>query len=234
MLDPKWNLRPELIIETVETLSRRIKERFPHSGLSEVCDQLAAIARDATRQAEFISRPIITLRAGVGLLIGLIVLGLVATLVALGVPEEKMDFLSFVQVLEAGINDVVLISIAIFFLVTLERRIKRVRALKAVHELRAMAHIIDMHQLTKDPGRLISNVDPTPSSPPVPLNPRDMIRYLDYCSEMQSLTGKLAAVYVQSLDDAVVLAAANEIESLTTGISRKIWQKIMVAETIGD
>ncbi len=133
MLDPKWNLRPELIIETVETLSRRIKERFPDSGLSDLCDQLAGIANDATRQAAFISRPIVSLRASVGLLIGLIVLGLIATLVALGVPEEKLDFLSFVQVLEAGINDVVLIAIAIFFLVSLERRIKRLSALKAMN-----------------------------------------------------------------------------------------------------
>ena len=234
MLDPKWNLRPSLIIETVDSLSRRIKERFPDSGLSEVCNQLGLIANDATRQAAFISQPIMALRAGVGFLIGLIVLGLIATLVTLGVPEEELDFISFVQLLESGINDVVLISIAVFFLVSLERRKKRVRALKAIHDLRSMAHIIDMHQLTKDPGRLISKVEPTASSPSKPLGVRAMIRYLDYCSEMQSLTGKIAAVYVQSLDDPVVLAAANEIETLTTGISRKIWQKIMVAETIGD
>ena len=234
MLDAKWNLRPELIIETVENLSRRIKERFPDSGLGEVCEQLSAIAGHATGQAVFISRPILPLRARVGLLIGLIVLGLIATFVALGVPQETLDFLAFVQLLEAGINDVVLISIAVFFLVSLERRIKRVRALKAIHQLRAMAHIVDMHQLTKDPGRVISKMQPTASSPVMPLGPRAMIRYLDYCSEMQSLTGKLAAFYVQSLDDPVVLAAANEIESLTTGFSCKIWQKIMVAETIGE
>ena len=45
----------------------------------------------------------------------------------------------------------VLIGAAIFFLVTLETRVKRRRALAALHELRAIAHIIDMHQLTKDP-----------------------------------------------------------------------------------
>ena len=45
---------------------------------------------------------------------------------------------------------------------------------------------------------------------------------------MLSLTGKVAALYAQSLHDSVVLSAVNEVESLTTGLSRKIWQKIMI------
>ena len=52
--------------------------------------------------------------------------------------------------------------------------------------------------------------------------------YLDYCSEMLSLIGKLAAQYVQKFDDPVVLAAVNEVEAPTTGLSGKIWQKIMI------
>ena len=45
---------------------------------------------------------------------------------------------------------------------------------------------------------------------------------------MLSLTGKVAALYVQHFDDPVALAAVNEVESLTTGLSRKIWQKLMI------
>ena len=84
-------------------------------------------------------------------LVGLILGGLVGTLAALGGTVEPLTFTELVQALEAGINDVVLIGAAIFFLVTLETRVKRRRALKAIHELRAIAHVIDMHQLTKDP-----------------------------------------------------------------------------------
>jgi len=54
---------------------------------------------------------------------------------------------------EAAINDIVFFGIAIFFLVTLEARIKRSRAQGNPMNLRALAHIIDMHQLTKDPSR---------------------------------------------------------------------------------
>lgn len=57
------------------------------------------------------------------------------------------------------------------------------------------------------------------------------MRYLDYCSEMLSLIGKLAAFYVQKFDDPVALAAVNEVEELTSGLSRKIWQKIMIVNS---
>ena len=44
------------------------------------------------------------------------------------------------------------------------------------------------------------------------------------------LVGKLAALYAQSNSDSVVLQSVNDIETLTNGISRKIWQKIMILD----
>ncbi len=105
---------------------------------------------------------------------------------------------------------------------------RRRRILKALHELRSLAHVIDMHQLTKDPQRAAGVLIATPSSPRSELSPDQLIRYLDYCSEMLSLVGKLAALYLQRSDDAVVLSTVDEIEGLTTGLSRKIWQKLMI------
>jgi hypothetical protein len=58
-------------------------------------------------------------------------------------------------------------------------------------------------------------------------------RYLDYCSEMLSITGKIAALYIQDFDDDVALAAVNEVENLTTGLSRKVWQKLMIVFAMG-
>ena len=45
---------------------------------------------------------------------------------------------------------------------------------------------------------------------------------------MLSITGKLAALYAQALNDDVVVNAVNDIENLGTNLSRKIWQKIML------
>jgi hypothetical protein len=38
----------------------------------------------------------------------------------------------------------------------------------------------------------------------------------------------MLALYVQDFDDDVTLTAVNEIESSATGLSRKIWKKIMI------
>ncbi len=47
---------------------------------------------------------------------------------------------------------------------------------------------------------------------------------------MLSLIGKLAALYAQSIPDSVVMQAVNDIETLTNGLSRSIWQKIMILD----
>jgi hypothetical protein len=157
--------------------------------------------------------------------------GLIVVLTQAAWPRDGFELVGLVQGLEAGLNITILLGAAALFLATVEVRIKRKRALKAIHELRALAHVIDMHQLTKDPERLRAHAPETASSPKRTLNPAELTRYLDYCSEMLSLIGKLAALYVQKFDDPVALAAVNEVEDLTTGLSRKIWQKIMILNT---
>jgi hypothetical protein len=57
-----------------------------------------------------------------------------------------------------------------------------------------------------------------------------LTRYLDYCSELLAHTSKLAALHAQGFDDPAVLAAVNDVESLTQGLSAKIWQKIMILD----
>jgi len=221
-------LDPDEIVQTINLLSRRIDERFPGSGLGRLCGRLLDVASHARERAAWIARPLLALRIGTGILVTLIVAGLLTTLVQMQMPEGGFDLGEFIQVLEAGINDVVLIGVAVFFLITLETRIKRRRAMDALHELRVIAHIIDMHQLTKDPERVSGQVAATESSPRRAMTPAQLSRYLDYCSEMLSLTGKIAALYVQRFPDDVALGAVNEIEELTTGLSRKIWQKLMI------
>jgi hypothetical protein len=58
----------------------------------------------------------------------------------------------------------------------------------------------------------------------------ELQRYLDYCSEATAIISKVAALYAQSLEDDVVIRAVNEIEVLCTGLSRKIWQKLIILD----
>lgn len=222
------SLDPEKIVTTVEMLHRRIGERFPGSGLSGVCGELLKVARESRERAAWIVRPQRALRASIGVLIVVIVAGLALIFSSLRLPSGGFDAAGFIQVSESGVNLLIVVGAAILFLFTVETRIKRSRAIKAIHELRALAHVIDMHQLTKDPERSTGASRQTPSSPKQNLTPFELTRYLDYCSEMLSVTGKVAALYVQKYDDPVVLTAAEDIETLTNGLSRKIWQKIMI------
>ena len=222
------SLNSEKILDTIETLNKRIDERFPGSGLGKVCCELRTIAVESQRRSAWIAKPQRFLRCITGALGTIIIAGLLVVLARASWPRSGFDLVLLVQVSEAGLNVFLLLSAAILFLVTAETRIKRRRALKAIHELRALAHVIDMHQLTKDPDRLLVRTRETPSSPKQNLTSIELGRYLDYCSEMLSLIGKLAALYVQKFDDPVALVAVNEVEELTTGLSRKIWQKIMI------
>lgn len=214
--------------DKIELLQQRIQERFPESGLSKVCQELQLVAGETDAECRWISKPQIALRVMVGVLIVLILTVLVEAVVNVRLPEKAFDLPELVQVFEAGLNALVLIGAAVIFLVTAEIRIKRSRTMKALNDLRAIAHVIDMHQLTKDPTHIVIQLDSTPSSLTQQLSPPQLMRYLDYCSEMLSLVGKVAALYAQNFSDNVVLSTVNEVENLTTGLSRKIWQKIMI------
>ena len=146
-----------------------------------------------------------------------------------------------VQKITQPISHLVYLRWALFILIAitlitsiywdLEKRKKQKLSLDALHEIRVIAHIIDMHQLTKDPNREYW-VNKGELEQRETLNPFEMGRYLDYCSEMLALAGKVSAIYIQELKDPVVISAVNEIEVLTTGLSRKIWQKLMVMHEI--
>jgi hypothetical protein len=217
------------IIRTIERLTERIDARFPGSGLGRVSRDFHALASSSARDAESLGRPNWPVRLAVGAVIATILVTVALALVRAfrafrdtAVPTEASELF---QTIESLINDIVFLGIAVFFLGTIEARIKRNKALARLHQLRSVAHIVDMHQLTKDPEHLREQVDP--EAPVERTMTRDeLARYLDYCGELLSLTGKMAALFVQRFSDALVLQSVNEIEDLTSGLSRKIWQKI--------
>ncbi len=213
---------------TIAALERRVGDRFPDSGLRSVCGDLLRLAESARGRVEWVSRPIWPLRGLVVILSALIALGILAALVTYQRTSASMSFFEAIQAFETGTNDAIFIGIAVFFVASLERRIKRGRILRAIHDLRSLAHVVDMHQLTKDPGRSLDPAGDTQSSPKRMLTPFELTRYLDYCTEVLSLIGKVSVLYIQAIDDGTVLASANEVEMLTTGLSRKIWQKLMI------
>lgn len=216
------------IIQTSQRLELRIGERFPKSSLRNVATELVGLSHDLAHETQVLERPIIWLRV----LIVLVIVGAAMTFGFFGTffSFERLagNASDFVQGLEALINTAIFAAVGLYTLVTLEERIKRRRALDQLHSLRSIIHIIDMHQLTKDPVIGSSTLGPTENSPKRTLTSDELKRYLDYCSELLSITGKLAALYAQALNDSVVVETVNDIENLGTNLSRKIWQKIML------
>lgn len=227
------NLNPERIVETTQVLGNRISERFPDSSLSRVAAELLAVSREAAAMSQWLAKPHRPIRVAVAICILLMFLVLLGAMLSF---KAKVAFFSsiaeFLQGLDAAVNELVFLGIAIFFLATLENRFKRSRALKAIHVLRSIAHIIDMHQLTKDPERMVRSGSDTRSSPRRAMSPFELTRYLDYCTELLAIISKVGAMYVQNFNDPVTLSAVNDVEELTAGLSRKIWQKIMILDRI--
>ncbi|HEY5912932.1 MAG TPA: hypothetical protein VJA21_20260 [Verrucomicrobiae bacterium] len=223
-------LDPQKIIETVQSLHGRIEERFPGSGLGTVIFELLGVAEEAVKRTRWIQRPHLLLRAGAGLLSLSILLLLLELLIHIR-QFQFNDFTNSVQALDASISSVVFIGAAILFLVSWENRIKRHRSLRAIHELRALAHIVDMHQLTKDP-EIAVRTSLACSTPKRQMTVLELTRYLAYCSDAMALISKVAALYAQSFQDPILLDAVDDVEDLTAGFSRKIWQKITILENL--
>ena len=225
-------LDSQKIVETVQTLQRRIEGRFPGSGLGRIAAELLSVAQETIARTHWIQKPHLLLRCAAAILSAAIIALLAGLLIHIR-QFQFDDYANSIQALEASISSVVFIGAAILFFVSWENRIKRRRALKAIHELRAMAHIVDMHQLTKDPESYFRPAQHPASPERRAMTPFELNRYLDYCSEALALISKIAALYVQGFEDPVLLDAVDDVEDLTSGFSRKIWQKINLLESLG-
>lgn len=220
------HLRADRVIATLEQLHARILARFPEAGLGSVCGQLVSTAQFCARDAAQLARPAWVWRtAALALAAG----GAAAQVFAFRFlrVDGPLSAAELVQGTEAAVNLLILFGGAVWFVLTLEERRKRRRALDALHRLRALTHVIDMHQLTKDPT-VVLDAHRTSASPERSMNRFELTRYLDYCSEMLALIGKLAALYADRTRDTAVIDAVNDIENLTNGLGRKIWQKITI------
>lgn len=225
-------LDPEKIQATAATLALRVDERFPESGLAKLASELAEIARGTVQNIERSGRriPILRLGAWFFILISFFLISLMTRYVHLNWDNltNVDDPGDLIQAIQATIETAVFIAASIAFFLGWENRIRRRRAMIALHELRTLAHLVDIHQLNKTPDSIRFTGSMTKHSPIRRMSPFELARYFSYCTEMLSLVGKLAMLYVQDFPDPVVLQTVDQIEDLTTGLSSKIWEKSML------
>lgn len=226
-------LEPKRIRDTISRMEQRIQESFPGSSLSRVAAEMGRLAAEAEPTARWLSRPIWPLRIGTAIgIVGIIAVAVGFLRLAAHASLRVDGVADLVQASEAATNEIILIALAIFFLFSLETRVKRARALAALHRLRSIVHIVDMHQLTKDPQLLIAGNGSAADRPSRRYTRIELARYLDFCSDLLAIASKLAALHVEYLNDSEVQSAVNDIEALSGQLSAKIWQKIMILDVL--
>lgn len=231
--DPSYRtLAADRIVETAERLERRITERFSEAGLRKVAHEVTLLSQEAMTTAQRIARPNMTLRVLLWVTLGAIAFPIVKLLQSARYHMDGLEFTEVIQIFDSTSQSLIFLSLAGAFLFSLESRLKRRKLLTAIRELRSLAHIVDMHQLTKDPEAVIRGGGKTQSSPDRILDRFRLGRYLDYCSELLSLISKIGAIYVQHFPDSVALQAADQLSGLTNDLSRNVWQKIMILDQV--
>src|SRR5262245_14097321 len=123
------------------------------------------MAQTVQQRSVAIASPHYLLRTALFLVIAAGLSGLLFVALKVNVQVGAVEIFSVFQGVEAAMNIVVLSGAMLFFLVSLETRMKRRRSLSDLHRFRSIAHVIDMHQLTKDPSTILGGGAPNASSP---------------------------------------------------------------------
>lgn len=216
---------------SIAHLGRRIEARFPTRNLGQVARELADLA-DEVEDTSGASRTRLRIARWVSIGVGLVIAAVTILIVVAVLRQVRAEVTGgsadWVPLVESGINDVVFAGIAVWFLVALPARFERARILALLHRLRSLAHVIDMHQLTKSPEHLSAGYAPTDVSVRDPMTREEMAHYLDYCSELLSLTGKVAALCAEASEDDVILETVSGVESLTSDLAATVWQKVAI------
>src|SRR5207244_10637833 len=117
------------IVETLDLVQRRIEERFPGSGLSQVSGELLAVARDAIGRAVELSRPNLPLRIASGLVIVLMVALGVGALLSLKLSADPRTLTDLMQ--SQAIQKFGFLGVAVVFVASVGICLQRGPALNA-------------------------------------------------------------------------------------------------------
>jgi len=211
-------LDPEKLTSTASQIASWLKGEFPQAHLTVVAEDVCKLTREATAKAGAIARPAWPLRLLLLLLFAGVVFGLYQWV-------KQNDIRTVMKLADDMKFAGMYIVAAVVFLITLEMKWKRLRVLRAVHELQSVCHIIDMHQLAKDPSieRFREQRDDFGNA----LFYEKVDEYLHACTALLAIVSKLGQLYIDRFPDPVATKAVNDFEETCTGLSTKIWSKII-------
>jgi hypothetical protein len=213
--DAKHRLDAGKIIETAKNLADEINVRLPGTNLAVLAGALAALAVATEERGRQARRPFLAIRALSGLAIGVVFVGLWFLARHIHARWEFGTMNNVFDAINTGFNLLVLLAGALWFLVTIEARIKRKEALGFIEELREFAHVIDVTQLYYTPDLYRSRNGARPCNPAIDET------YLLYCTQMLGVISNLAPLYTRGATGDSILRAASEVQMLAMAIITK-------------
>jgi hypothetical protein len=219
-------LDPAKIVETAENLARGVGERLPGSTLAGLATELMRIARQTDERARQARRPIYAIRVASLLAISASLLGLwylgnhIHTRWVFGTITDVFE------ATDAGFNLLVLLAGALWFLITIEARIKRKKALDFLEELREFIHVIDVTQLYYTPD--LYKTDTSYSHSSLNLD----YTYLLFCTQMLGVISNLAPLYTRGAAGDSILRAVSEVEMLANDITAMLHTKVATVRSV--
>ena len=232
------SLDPERIVHTIAKLEQRIEERFPDSGLGRLCKSLFDIGNKTRERLDRIESPVVWLRALTWLLAAAIVIGAVAAVrtVVLEMPSGFEDAFVALQFFESGIQDLVFVGIAFVFLISVEGRLRRRRApgvhpraaRRRPHRRHAPADQRPRFKVLAGPGDTQRTRHRSARSPNGRAGALPRLLQRDAFADQS----KIAALYIREFRRTPVAPRRpwTKSRASSTGLSRKIWQKIMILD----
>ena len=226
-----YKLNHEKFLLLAKSVHQKIEQRFASRGIERLAGKVYKVCLKASLETKHIKHANYWLRGTIVFVLALVAI-LFFMLLKNIIIKFPISLTNLIQSLDAGISTLIYTSAGLVLLLNLERKLRRKKALGKLNELRSLAHLIDIHQIHKDPELILSGQLKHSSGDP--MSAQELSYYYNYCSELLMLLGKVATIYVQDDDDPATITAANEIESLVNDLSRKVWQKNMLLHQLND
>jgi len=226
------SLKHQVIVDRIKILSFRIHDRFPKSSLKEHSFNFVQFSKEFKMKIDNSKKwsKMFWIWKVALMLITLVFSTLMMDHLIKDLSDSPLETL---PILNAFFNMSFLFFGFFYFLFTVDRWYSRIRISELLIELKNYIHVADMHQINKDPNHFHDEYISAENSPTKSLTKFELQRYLDYTHEFISLSSKLSCLILDKFhDDQEIISSVNEVDLLCNGISSKIWQKIIVLNSI--
>jgi len=226
---PRLGLTHEYVGATAKRLVERVQDRFGEDDLTRIARQVSEVAGRSEKRISRALRVGFMIRVLTWPLVLGAVLGVASWIGSLGLTIRVKDAGDLAQSLDSVFQLMLVLGAGVWFLLSIGTKVQRRSLLKALQELNALAQVIDLVQLDKDPDRLHFSTEQRSAKSPTlgKANTAFLLsRYLDYCGELLSVLGKVACLYRERISDEVVLSRLGDFDRLTNQLRTNIGGKM--------